>query len=341
MMQRDEPNSRGTNGVGPDVQFPILLAEDLRKSYGARQALRGLAFSLNAGRVLGFLGPNGAGKTTAIRILTTILQPDSGTYTVDGISHKYPEKIRRRIGVLPESLGFPRQITGIEYLTFFGQLYGRTAPDARSHGMAILEDLGLANRAKSLIGTYSHGMRQRIGIARALINDPAVVFLDEPTLGLDPRGQQELLSLVRRIAAERKVGVILCSHALSEIEAVCDDVIILMAGRVIASGTVTEVVGQARRNSLRIQVPVSSVVEAQQVLGSMSHTVQVTNVDDLAGWLRLELVDPGDGVSFDDYQINNRILDALIRADIPILSFGVEGGRLQDIFLQLTEEAIR
>ena len=110
-------------------QSQILLAEDLRKSYGRIPALRGLSFSLKAGRVLGLLGPNGAGKTTTIRILTTILEPSSGQFFVDGTSSEYPDSIRRKIGVLPESLGFPKQITGIECLTFFGQLYGRTATD--------------------------------------------------------------------------------------------------------------------------------------------------------------------------------------------------------------------
>ena len=167
---------------------PILMAEDLRKTYGYRKALRGLTFSLRGGRVLGFLGPNGAGKTTSIRILTTMMEPDAGQFTVDGIDSKHPEKIRRRIGVLPESLGFPRQITGLEYLTYFGRLYGLTAENARQNADTLLKEVGLEQRGKSLIGTYSHGMRQRVGIARALVNTPVVIFLDEPTLGLDPRG---------------------------------------------------------------------------------------------------------------------------------------------------------
>jgi len=217
----------------PRQDHPILSAHDLHKSYGPRPALRGLSFSLEAGRILGFLGPNGAGKTTAIRILTTILEPDAGHFVVDGISSEHPDQIRRKIGVLPENLGFPRQITGIEYLTYFGQLYGMEAAQARDSGQKLLEEVGLQQRAKSLISTFSHGMRQRIGIARALINSPAIVFFDEPTLGLDPRGQQELLALIQRVARERNTGVILCSHLLGEVETTCDDVVILNRGEVV------------------------------------------------------------------------------------------------------------
>jgi ABC-2 type transport system ATP-binding protein len=331
-----------SNDKGHRVE--VLLAENLRKSYGPREALRGLSFSLKAGRILGFLGPNGAGKTTAIRILTTILEPDSGRFVVDGISSEHPEEIRRRIGVLPESLGFHKQMTGIECLIFFGRLYGRTAADARATGLTLLEEVGLDQRSKSLVGTYSRGMRQRLGIARALVNDPAVLFLDEPTLGLDPRGQKELLDLVRRIAGERNVGIILCSHDLPEVESICDDVVILSTGQVVASGTVSEVIGQTHRNVMRgngilIQVSSQSVAEAQQVLKAMPYVMQAT-MGEKAGWLRVELKDSADRTSTDEDLVNNRILEALIRAEIPIFRFESEGGRLQDVFLHLTEEAI-
>ena len=344
MIQSHAPETNGgyaqTNTEPIDTQttgaeHQVLVAEELRKSYGDREALRGLSFSLQAGRILGFLGPNGAGKTTAIRILTTILTPDSGHFVVDGITSEHPESIRRKIGVLPESLGFPKQITGIEYLTFFGQLYGRSKKDAREAGLVLLEQIGLHQRGKSLIGSYSRGMRQRLGIARALINDPAVVFLDEPTLGLDPRGQQELLALVRWIAHERNAGVILCSHLLSEIEDVCDDVLILRTGQIIAQGTVREVVRQAKRNVIRIQVPLASVERAQQILTVLPNVTNVTITGTTETWLVVELAD---SASTEDEQIKASIVDALVRAEIPVLSFGVGGGRLQDVFLQLTEE---
>lgn len=322
----------------------ILLAADLRKTYGGRLALRGLSFSLEAGRVLAFLGPNGAGKTTAIRILTTILEPSSGHFFVAGIGSEYPREIRQRIGVLPEILGFPKHMTALEYLIFFGRVYGRTTTEARVRGLALLEEVGLEQRARSLIGTYSRGMRQRLGIARTLVNDPAVVFLDEPTLGLDPRGQQELLALIRRIARERRAGVVLCSHILSEVERVCDDVVILSAGQVVATGTVTEVIGRAQgsvvsRNTIRIHVPSPSLAAAQHLLTSLSTVKNVTSLGERAGWLGVELANSTGAGSQEEFREKNRILEAFIRAEIPILNFEAEGGRLQDVFLQLTDGA--
>lgn len=332
--------------AAPNGEREILVADNLRKYYGKRQALKGLSFSLKAGRVMGFLGPNGAGKTTAIRILTTILQADSGYFFVEGIGSENPEKIRSRIGVLPESLGFPKQVTALDFLTYFGQLYdGQSPRDARQQALQLLEEVGLQQRSKSLVGTYSRGMRQRLGIARALINNPAVVFLDEPTLGLDPRGQQELLALVRRIAKDRNAGVVLCSHMLTEIEGVCDDVVILNLGQIVARGSVADVVGRVQRNiilknALQLRVPPAAVLEARQVLESMPNLVKVVSINESDGSFQLEPLAASNGNSASTYQLNNKILGALLRAKIPILNFGVEGGRLQDVFLQLTEEAI-
>ena len=327
------------------LQPSVLVAEGLQKSYGARLALQGLTFTLKAGHILGFLGPNGAGKTTSIRILTTMVEPDAGRFVVDGISSKHPQQIRRKIGVLPENLGFPRQMTALEYLLYFGQLYGQTAADTTAIAQKLLNDVGLDQRKNSLIGTYSHGMKQRLGIARALINDPLVLFLDEPTLGLDPRGQQDLLELIKHLSRECGMGIVLCSHMLSEIESVCDDVVILSAGQMVAKGTVAEVIDRTQqnivlRNGLRVQVLPSLVAKAMQILKVIPGIIKVSPIDDMDGWLRLELFEPGPGNAEIGYQINNGILSALIRAKIPILSFEVEGGRLQDVFMHLTEEVI-
>jgi ABC-2 type transport system ATP-binding protein len=213
--------------------------------------------------------------------------------------------------------------------------------EAKAYGMQLLEEVGLRQRAKSLVGSYSHGMRQRLGIARALVNDPFVVFLDEPTLGLDPRGQQDLLSIIQRIVRERKVGVVLCSHALGEVESVCDDVIILRSGRVIASGSVADVIEKVQHNVIRIHVPSSLVKKAKRVLNSIPGILKVNLSKKSSGWLDIELLDLAP-VSLAQKQINNnKILEALIKAEISILTFEAEGGRLQDVFLRLTEESLQ
>jgi ABC-2 type transport system ATP-binding protein len=243
----------------------VLVAENLQKSYEDNKlALKGLSFSLKPGRILGFLGPNGAGKTTAIRILTTILQPTAGSFSVNGISHNEPTKIRNTIGVLPESHGFIEDMTAVEYLTYFGRLYGQGASEAKKRATGLLKEVGLEHRARSLVSTYSRGMRQRLGIARALINEPALLFLDEPTLGLDPKGQRGLLILLKDISRNRNTGIILCSHLLSEIEEVCDEVVILRSGAIVASGTVAEVLQKTRHNNVQFRIPANFVEQAKK-----------------------------------------------------------------------------
>jgi len=338
---------RQSESTNEQAEPEVLVAENLRKRYGHRQALKELSFSLGAGRILGLLGPNGAGKTTTIRILTTMLEADEGRFMVGGVDSEHAEEIRRRIGVLPENLGFPRQMTGIEYMTYFGQLYGRTAAEAQARGLALLDEVGMTHRARSLIGTYSHGMKQRIGIARALVNDPIVLFLDEPTLGLDPRGQQELLELIRGVASERGAGIILCTHMLSEIESVCDDVVILNQGQVVARGTVSEVIGRTQQNivlrsAIRVLVPTTYVAKARQALKEVPN-IKKTSSMGKDGWVRIILIEPVDEDSSKVHLTNNTILGALIRAKVPILGFETEGLRfkLQDVFLHLTEETIQ
>ena len=305
-----------------------LEAHALTKAYRTLVALHELSFVAGAGEVIGLLGPNGAGKTTAIRLLTTILAPSGGRFAVAGIPHSRPTEIRRRIGVLPESAGYPDRQTGAEFLRYHARLYGHPAPSARVTAAALLEEVGLAERGKSPIANYSRGMRQRLGIALALLNDPAVVFLDEPTLGLDPAGQEQVLRVVRGVSRERAATVILSTHLLAEVEEVCSRVLILNRGRLVADGTVAEVARQAaapRRG--RFRVPAEARDGAVLALAAIPDLGRVRPDDGRAGWLVVDAADV-------DVQGATAALGA---AGITVLAFELEGARLSDAYLAMTE----
>jgi ABC-2 type transport system ATP-binding protein len=244
-----------------------LEAAHLTKTYGPHRAIEDLSFSAAGGDVVGLLGPNGAGKTTTIRLFTMVLTPTSGEFWVAGQPWTAATEIRRRVGVLPESSGYPRSQTGREYLRYHARLYGRTSQSARSATDDLLVQVGLADRADSAISSYSRGMRQRLGIARALVNDPQVVFFDEPTLGLDPAGQRQVLTLVSRIARDRGSTVVLSTHLLAEVEEVCDRVLIIHRGRVVVYGTVAEVAARAAApRAAQVRVPAEQSDRARHAL---------------------------------------------------------------------------
>jgi ABC-2 type transport system ATP-binding protein len=221
-----------------------LEADRLTKRYGARTAVDALSFTAGPGDVVGLLGPNGAGKTTTIRLLTTILQPSSGDFSVAGIPSAKSTEIRRRIGVLPERAGYPAHQTGAAFLRYHARLFGFGKRAAEKIAEQLLADVGLTERGGTLIGTYSRGMRQRLGIARSLVNDPAVVFLDEPALGLDPAGQVQVGALIREIA-RRGTTVVVSTHTLHDVEELCTSVLILDRGKILVAGTPAEVAREA------------------------------------------------------------------------------------------------
>ena len=313
---------------------PAVEARGVGKKYGTLVAVADLNFAVEAGEVLGVLGPNGAGKTTAIRVLTTILTPSNGSFTVAGFPDTRPVEIRRRIGVLPESAGYPERQTGEEYLRYHARLYGHSRASASSVAGALLEDVGLLDRRRSLISSYSRGMRQRLGIARALVNDPQVVFLDEPTLGLDPAGQRQVLGNARRIARERGAAVLLSTHLLDEVEENCSRVLILNRGRVIAEGTVSEVARRAAApRSGRIHVAPEHAERAAAVLGRVRGVEELERADGQAGWFTVVFAPSG------DHESPNDAVRALLDSGIALISFELEGARLSDAFLAMTEAA--
>jgi ABC-2 type transport system ATP-binding protein len=266
-------------------------------------------------------------------MLSTILRPDGGWFAVAGVPQDQPVEIRRRVGVLPESAGYPPGQTATEWLTFHGGLFGRPRDDARATARRLLAEVGLAERGGSLISGYSRGMRQRLGIARALINDPQVVFLDEPTLGLDPMGQFQVLELMTRIARGHGVTIVLSTHLLAEVEQACDRVLILNRGRIVAQGTVAEVAQRfaAPRRGL-VKVPPALRSRALEVLGP-SQVQAVASDGDHPGELVLTMPT---GIALD--KAASLALSRLLEAGVPVLGFAVEGGRLSDAFLTVTED---
>jgi ABC-2 type transport system ATP-binding protein len=309
-------------------------ASGLGKRYGSVVAVEDLSFAVEAGEILGVLGPNGAGKTTAIRMLTTILAPTHGTFSVAGVPSSRPAGIRSRIGVLPESAGYPEGQTGEEFLRYHARLFGHNRASARSVADALLAEVRLWERRRSLIAAYSRGMRQRLGIARALVNEPEVVFLDEPTLGLDPAGQRQILGTVRRIARERGATVLLSTHLLAEVDETCSRVLILNRGRVAAEGTVSEVARRAAApRSARLRVEAEHAERTALALRAISGVRQVEVAEGQPGVLVVTL----DGHASNT--VMNDGLRALTEAGVPLLSFELEGARLSDAFLAMTEAA--
>ena len=220
----------------------IISSKDISKSYGSNQALKDLTLEVAQGEFLGFLGPNGAGKTTTIRILTGMIPPDSGEFTVAGLPNNRKTDIARVIGVMPENRGFYDWMTAEEYLTIFARLYN--IAEIETVTSKLLSQVGLTNRKHGKISAFSRGMKQRLALARALINDPKVLFLDEPTLGLDPQGQEDIQQLLRGLN-QKGVTIFFSSHLLPEVSALCSRIAIINRGRLIASGTISQLQEQA------------------------------------------------------------------------------------------------
>ena len=307
----------------------------LSKQFREHTAVENLTFVARQGDVLGLLGPNGAGKTTTIRLLTTVLSPTAGTFAVDGVPASRPDRIRRRVGVLAESAGYPRSHTGEEYLRYHARLFGLTRADAAASARRLLAEVGLSDRAASRIASYSRGMRQRLGIARALVNDPAVVFLDEPTLGLDPAGQRQMLAMVGDISRRRQATVVFSSHALAEVEEVCSSLLILERGRTIAAGSVGDVIRTVGLPpSARLLVSPPDVAEALRVLRGVGGVV-ATPLSPAQGSIRLSTRMPAGEPRPAQLRLTQS-LEALVEAQIPVLSFEIEGTRLSDAFLAMT-----
>ncbi len=247
---------------------PAILAEGLHKSYGKTQALAGLDLTVKEGTVLGVLGPNGAGKTTAVRILTTLLSPDSGRAEVAGLDVvKHASKVRSSIGLAGQYAAVDELLTGYENLKMFGQLYHLPGVVAKRRANELLERFDLAQAASRLVKTYSGGMRRRLDLAASLIMTPPILFLDEPTTGLDPRGRLAMWAIIQDLVAAGTT-VFLTTQYLEEADYLAQRIAVIDQGRVIATGTADELKTQIGGERLELTVaPGSDLDAALQVLG--------------------------------------------------------------------------
>jgi len=256
----------------------MIQVDNLTKRYGLVEAIRDVSFSVDKGRIVGFLGPNGAGKSTTMKILSCFMPASGGTATVAGFDvFSQSLEVRRRIGYLPENAPLYPDLSVASYLDFVAEIKGVGRAARRGRVADVMERCFITDMQNRLIGKLSKGYRQRVGLAQALLGDPEVLILDEPTIGLDPRQIAEIRSLIRSLAGQHTV--ILSTHILPEVSMVCDGVIIINRGRIVAQGTESDLVRQAFP-SARIEVRVAGATG--DVAGALRAVPGVVGIEPLA-----------------------------------------------------------
>lgn len=303
----------------------MIRVTDLTKDYGTRLAVDNLNFEARQGEILGFLGPNGAGKTTTMRILTGYMPPTSGTATVAGYDVvKDSLEVRKRVGYLPETVPLYTDMTVFDYLSFMADL--RHIPNVEDTVSETLEKVGLLDRAEGYIGNLSKGMRQRVGLAQALLHKPEVLILDEPTIGLDPGQIIEVRSLIREVGKERTV--LLSTHILSEAQQICDRILIINKGKIVVEDTPQNL--QAKlAGAQRVQLRVRG--EADELPGKISEISGVQEVK----------VQPDGAIEFQfapGKDLRPEVARLVVQSKFDLLELRPVNFSLEEIFLKLTRD---
>ncbi|MFF0436265.1 ATP-binding cassette domain-containing protein [Streptomyces sp. NPDC004327] len=310
---------------------PAIRIEGLEKSYAGVPAVRGVHLEVAAGSVLGLLGPNGAGKTTLVRMLATLVRPDAGRARIHGYDLvRQAAKVRRLIGLTGQYAAVDEDLSGRENLYLIARLFGRSGRAARTAADDMLERFGLTEPGGRAVGTYSGGMRRRLDLAASLVGEPRVLFLDEPTTGLDPHSRNSLWAEVRRLA-DAGTSVLLTTQYMEEAEALADSVVVIDRGRVIDSGTSAELRERIGGQVLRVRPePPYGPAALARALAATGHAV---TVDEAAGCLTLPLPGGGDGLT--------TLLRELGGAGVPIAAVETHVPSLDEVFLMLTGTAAR
>ena len=302
----------------------------LKRYFGKTRAVDDISFAFSGGHIFGFVGPNGAGKTTAMRVIATIDEPTAGDASIDGISVvQNPEKARRLIGFMPDSLPAHRDITVHEYIDFFARAYGVDGGRRDKVVEGIEEFTNLTGIRDKTLRALSKGMKQRVSLARAMVHDPAVLILDEPAAGLDPRARIELRELLKVLASRGK-AILVSSHILTELAEICDGTVIIEQGRILRAGTMDEIL---TRDAPHRTVAVRTL-EPVEALHKQLLQIPGVTVARIAGLLAEADIDGGD-------EACGRVLAELIAAGLHVTEFVHRRAGLEDLFMNVTKGQVQ
>jgi ABC-2 type transport system ATP-binding protein len=310
----------------------VIEVEGLVKNYEERVAVAGIDFTVSPGEIFGVLGPNGAGKTTTILMLLGLTEPTEGTVRVCGLDPAYDAiGVKRRVGYLPDAVGFYENLTGRQNMRYTARLNELEPEDIEDRISDLLEEVGLTEAGDYLVGTYSRGMRQRLGVADILVKDPDVVILDEPTTAIDPEGVVEILALISRLAHRDGRAVLISSHLLNQVQQVCDRVGIFVDGQIVAQGTPEELAASLSEGSSVYEFVVDATedqVRAAVVSGlpGLQEKIGVTPI----GAGRWRVVLPERDIS--------GVVRALVEADLSVRQIRDLGSNLDEIYRRYFHE---
>jgi ABC-2 type transport system ATP-binding protein len=303
----------------------MIEAENLTKKFGDFVAVDGLSLSASAGQVVALLGPNGAGKTTTVRMLAGILAPTAGRATVSGLDvARSPRQVRQRVGMLTEVPGLYLRMQAMEYLDFFGQLYGLGASQRQARAAALLSRFGMAEAVDKRLSEYSKGMRQKLALIRAMLHDPQVLLLDEPTSAMDPQSARLVRDAIAGLRDEQR-AVVLCTHNLAEAEALADRIAIIRRGRIIAEGTAAALKSQLLGPPL-MELRLAASLDG--LLPSLAQQVEVIERGDV--WVRYRTENP--------LAENPRLLRWLAERDADVVTLSEVARSLEDVYLRVVAE---
>ena len=302
----------------------VIVAKGLTKAYGPNQVLRGIDLKVKRGTMLALLGPNGAGKTTTVRILSTLLKYDAGQVTIEGYDiAKDADKVRSVIGLTGQSAAVDELLTGRENLVMMGRLYRLTKASASARASELLDDFDLVAAADRPAKTYSGGMRRRLDLAVSLIATPPVIFLDEPTTGLDPRSRLSMWAIIKKLLADGTT-ILLTTQYLEEADQLADQIVVIDGGKVIAEGTSAELKSKVGKD--RLELVFSSAKSLQAAQAALGNDIIAVNDKDHSA--TLVITDTNTDVK--------HVLDTLVAAQVSLQSMAVHKPTLDDVFLSLT-----